>query len=102
MNRGRFHRALNVAEKPSVAKSVTYFLSRGNSQKLNSKSEFNPVFQFDYEVGGITYEMIFTSVRGHIMSYDFGNEHRIWQMETIKDLYNATIYKKLSEVHRLW
>ena len=49
MKRGGKKTALMVAEKPSVAKSVAEFLSKGRGMsKLNSKSKYNPVFSFDY------------------------------------------------------
>ena len=70
----RAYTALNVAEKPSVAKSVSILLNGGPPQRENSLSQYNPVFRFDYHVDSknIEYDMLFNSVRGHIMEYEFG------------------------------
>ncbi|MCQ2817944.1 MAG: DNA topoisomerase, partial [archaeon] len=90
--RAGFHRALNVAEKPSVAKGATQILSKGNFQRRATKSQYNPVFQFDYELDdGTNYDMVFTSVRGHIMHYEFGGNNTRWDLATNKDLYSADI-----------
>ena len=44
----RVYTALNVAEKPSVAKSVSQLLNGGPPQRENSLSQYNPVFRFNY------------------------------------------------------
>ena len=46
----RVYTALNVAEKPSVAKSVSQLLNGGQPRKEQSMSQYNPVFRFDYYV----------------------------------------------------
>ena len=95
----RVFTALNVAEKPSVAKSVSILLNGGQPQREESRSQFNPVFRFDYFVDSknIEYDMLFTSVRGHIMGYAFGPQNKIWDLNTSRDLYQATIYHNLNE-----
>jgi DNA topoisomerase-3 len=95
MDRLNFRSALNVAEKPSVAKTVSEILSRGNSRKLHSDSKFNPVFEFDYQIGPDIYRMVFTSVRGHLTNIDFGEEHQRWIIDRVIDLYDAEIYKSI-------
>ena len=99
MSNFRCRTALNVAEKPTVAKSVTQFLSGNNYERKQSKSKFNPVFSFDYHVNkeNTEYNMIFTSVRGHLMSYDFGAEYKFWNLQTIENLYDAEIYHNLTK-----
>ena len=94
----RVFRALNVAEKPSVAKSVSLLLNGGPPQRENSLSQYNPVFRFDYfvESKNVEYEMLFTSVRGHIMGYAFGPQNKIWSLNTARDLYQANIYHNLN------
>ena len=83
----RVYRALNVAEKPSVAKSVSQLLNGGQPRKEQSMSQYNPVFRFDYyvESKNIEYQMFFTSVRGHIMGYDFGPQNKLWNLNTSRD-----------------
>ena len=89
--------ALNVAEKASVAKSVSMLLNGGQPRKEDSLSQYNPVFRFDYilENGNVEYDMLFTSVRGHIMGYAFGPQNKKWDLNTSRDLYNADIYHNL-------
>ena len=96
-NNYRVYTALNVAEKPSVAKSVSLLLNGGTPQREETRSQFNPVFRFDYfvESKNIEYDMLFTSVRGHIMGYAFGPQNKIWDLGTSRDLYNAEIYHNL-------
>ena len=98
-NNFRCRRALNVAEKPTVAKSVTQLLSGNNFERKQSKSQYNPVFSFNYHVDNenTEYEMIFTSVRGHLMNYDFGSEYKFWNLNTIENLYDAEIYHNLTK-----
>jgi len=91
------HKALNVAEKPSVAKEITNLLSRGSSQKSNSFSKYNPVYSFPYVVRGENVEMIFTSVSGHMMSLDFPEEYRNWTSCDPLVLFNAPVNKRISE-----
>ena len=89
-NRGRhgYHRALNVAEKPSVAKGAANILSGGNCAKFAGLSQYNPNYRFDYTLhNGMTYDMIFTSVRGHIMYYDVPKEYKKWDLATNQALY---------------
>lgn len=44
-------RALNVAEKPSVAKAVSQILSRGQYRTREGLSVYNKIFEFNYTVG---------------------------------------------------
>ena len=96
-NNYRVYTALNVAEKPSVAKSVSLLLNGGPPQREETLSQYNPVFRFDYFVDSknIEYDMLFTSVRGHIMGYSFGPQNKIWNLNTSRDLYQANIYHSL-------
>ena len=97
-NNSNFYIALNVAEKPSVAKSVSLLLNGGQPQKEQSKSQYNPIFRFNYHINSknIEYDMIFTSVRGHIMGYEFGPQNKLWDLNTSRDLYKANIYHNLN------
>ena len=61
--------ALMVAEKPSVAKAIAQILSkraRQQFQMIESKSMYNPVFQFEYPSAGKSKQILrITSVTGH-------------------------------------
>jgi DNA topoisomerase-3 len=70
---------LCVAEKPSVAKSMTDVMSRGTVTRLQTFSQYNQVFSFPYQSqqhGNV--DMIVTSVSGHLMSIDFDGEFTNW------------------------
>lgn len=65
---------LNVAEKPSVAKSIANILSSDISHE-HTHSIYNKVYKFQYNLMSITWslfyldedvEMLFTSVTGHL------------------------------------
>ncbi|CAI9102586.1 OLC1v1000877C1 [Oldenlandia corymbosa var. corymbosa] len=89
---------LNVAEKPSVAKSVSEILSR-NQQLISrrGRSQFNCIFEFDYVIRGQPCHMLFTSVLGHLMELDFDDRYRKWNSCDPVDLYHATVRKFVPE-----
>lgn len=71
--------ALCVAEKPSVAKSISEILSQGRSNKYMGKSKYNPIFEFEYHVGGERCRLRVTSVLGHIMGLKYPDHCKNWQ-----------------------
>ena len=85
---------MNVAEKPSVANTVVGILSKKQFEKLPSLSKFNPVYEFDYPIKGIDYTMNFTSIRGHLMNWEFTNDRKKWgKINTIHQLFESNEYK---------
>jgi DNA topoisomerase-3 len=105
MRQTKYYRALNVAEKPSVAKGVTdllYGVSRAQKvfkilTQLNSHSKYNPVYKFDMELNNDMYEMIFTSVRGHLMNYAFDDSCKQWVLETTESLFHENPHKVITQ-----
>ncbi|PRP83566.1 DNA topoisomerase 3-alpha-like [Planoprotostelium fungivorum] len=83
--------ALNVAEKPSVAKGVTEILAHGNQRRRNGIGKYNPVWEFDSRVNGENVVMKFTSVSGHLMGSDFVGEYKGWNSCDPVDLFHAPI-----------
>ncbi|KAL6551905.1 DNA topoisomerase 3-alpha [Orobanche gracilis] len=93
---GRPIRALNVAEKPSVAKAVSGILSRNSSGGLrvrDGRSRYNRIFEFNYTIGNQQFDMSFTSVTGHLMELDFVDRYRKWHSCDPVDLYHAPVKK---------
>ncbi|XP_078442780.1 topoisomerase 3alpha [Wolffia australiana] len=93
---GRPVRVLNVAEKPSVAKSVAEILSRrggGSFRSREGRSRYNRVFEFDYTIRGQACHMLMTSVTGHLMELDFDDRFRRWHSCDPADLYGAPVRK---------
>ncbi|KAK1296608.1 hypothetical protein QJS10_CPB15g01974 [Acorus calamus] len=91
-------RVLNVAEKPSVAKSVAGILSRNRGMSTrNGRSRYNRVFEFEYEIGGQRCHMVVTSVTGHLMELDFDDRFRKWHSCDPADLYHAPVRKHVPQ-----
>lgn len=68
---------LNVAEKPSVAKSISQIL--GSHYKVeDTASVYNKLYRFNYNVMGQASEMLFTSVTGHLMSLKYHDKYKNW------------------------
>lgn len=68
---------LNVAEKPSVAKSIAYLLSR-NCEVIDTKSKYNKLYKFNYNFDGCDSEMWVTSVSGHLTELKFPDKYKNW------------------------
>jgi DNA topoisomerase-3 len=94
-------RVLNVAEKPSVAKSVAGILSRGNMRVRNGRSVYNKIFEFAYTIGGQQCDMAMTSVTGHLMELDFEDQYRKWHSCDPVDLFQAPVRKRVPQVWQI-
>ena len=84
---------LCVAEKPSVAKTASKILSKGQSRFFASDSIYNPNFVFSSTFQGKPAEIIFTSVSGHIFETKFVNNNNFsnWSQTDPKLLFTAPI-----------
>ncbi|XVF16931.1 hypothetical protein REPUB_Repub10bG0073300 [Reevesia pubescens] len=91
-------KVLNVAEKPSVAKSVSGILSRNQGLRVREgRSRFNKIFEFNYSIRGQPCHMLFTSVTGHLMELEFEDRFRKWHSCDPADLYHAPVRKFVPE-----
>lgn len=98
-------RVLNVAEKPSVASSISKILSSVSNTSptriSNNESQYNPIFQFEYHnqnnLVGQHYLMLFTSVTGHLLESEFSSEYRSWSLNNCIDLFTAPIIKSVNK-----
>ncbi|XP_073018547.1 DNA topoisomerase 3-alpha isoform X1 [Primulina eburnea] len=94
-------RALNVAEKPSVAKAVAGILSKnpasGGLRVRDGRSRFNRIFEFNYPIQNQQFQMAFTSVTGHLMEIEFEERYRKWHSCDPVDLYHASIRKHVPQ-----
>lgn len=96
---GRTIKALNVAEKPSVAKSVAGILSQNQGLRVrNGRSRYNRIFEFNYSIRGQPCHMLMTSVTGHLMELEFEDRYRKWHSCDPVDLYVAPVRKHVPEV----
>ncbi|KAK7005830.1 DNA topoisomerase 3 [Favolaschia claudopus] len=69
-------RVLCVAEKPSIAKSITQILSGGQFNSRPTGNKYIRNYDFDYPQTRAQYTV--TSVSGHLTSHDFPQTHRKW------------------------
>lgn len=96
---GRTVNVLNVAEKPSVAKSVATIPSRNQGLRVREgRSRYNKIFEFNYAIRGQPCHMLFTSVTGHLMELEFEERYRKWLSCDPADLYHAPVHKFVPEV----
>lgn len=96
---GRSIRALNVAEKPSVAKSVATILSRNQQgfRVRDGRSRYNKIFEFPYSINGVPVHMLVTSVTGHLMEIDFDDRFRKWHSCDPAQLFHAPLRKSVPD-----
>ena len=90
---------LNVAEKPSIAKTISDFLHQGEVSKPHSKSKYNPVFSFFRDFKGHQQaKILVTSVTGHIQEIDFDPKYKDWGRTNPVDLITkAEVLTKFSD-----
>jgi len=99
---------LFVAEKPSIARTLSEVLSNGRARHRASVSQTNPCYDFDLEVqsqvdsslpnGGRRMSVTVTSVRGHLMSIDFESKAtKNWRRTAHRELFDATIERSVSQ-----
>ncbi|GAA5979660.1 hypothetical protein JCM5350_003800 [Sporobolomyces pararoseus] len=85
---------LCVAEKPSIAKSITQILSGGNFQTRDARHPpWIKNYSFSYRMGngpGFT-NFVVTAVAGHLTSNDFDDAYRGWQNCDPVDLFDARV-----------
>ncbi|KAB1210515.1 DNA topoisomerase 3-alpha [Morella rubra] len=98
MSGGRTISVLNVAEKPSVAKSVANILSRNQGLRTrDGRSRYNRIFEFNYSINGQPCHMLVTSVTGHLMELEFEERYRKWHSCDPAELYHAPVRKFVPE-----
>ena len=118
-------RVLNVAEKPSVAKTVSAILSNGNLSTVSAPcpllfpdpalvsvvvhltlsllscaqrpglSRYNPIYDFRATVEGRACEMSFTSVTGHLLEVDFPPAFQSWEAVSVLSLFTAPLIQSV-------
>ena len=84
-------KVLNIAEKPSVAKSISLVLSK-SCRFVSSSYKYCPNIHFRHSYNGQDCEFVFTSVLGHIFTTDFLNQGR-WEDIDPESLFEEKIVK---------
>lgn len=90
---------LNVAEKPSVAKTISSILSNNQYHKLPGNHYLNPIYEFQCHVPQFhnqLYTMVFTSVLGHLLTYQYQPPYDTnWSTIPIEQLFTAPIIRNI-------
>ena len=81
-------KVLYVAEKPSIAKSITHILSQNDyttvinlNCKRNGINKYCKNYCFTFSYQGTMCEVVVTSVLGHLVSYDFIDGYSDWKQD---------------------
>lgn len=84
---------LNVAEKNDAAKSIAGLLSNGSSRRTEGLSPYNKLYSFHINFKGAPTDMVMTSVSGHLLTHDFTDAFKQWQMCDPISLFDAPVIK---------
>ncbi|KAJ6498952.1 prokaryotic type I DNA topoisomerase [Mycena sanguinolenta] len=88
-------RVLCVAEKPSIAKSITQILSGGQYQSRPTQNKYIRNYDFDYPQTRAQFTV--TCVSGHLTSHDFPETHRKWHSCDPIALFDAPVESFISK-----
>lgn len=82
---------LCVAEKPSVARTATSILSKGNFQTENTRDQYVKNFTFRCNFQNEEVDVIFTSVKGHLYELAFPEEKKSWNTVDPLSLFSCQV-----------
>ncbi|KAI5123889.1 hypothetical protein M0805_005705 [Coniferiporia weirii] len=91
-------RVLCVAEKPSIARSITGILSGGQYDTRATRNKYIKNFDFAYPQTRATFTV--TAVSGHLMEHDFDAAHRIWSSCDPFALFDAPIETRVASASK--
>ncbi|KAG1812148.1 DNA topoisomerase [Suillus subaureus] len=86
-------RVLCVAEKPSIARSISSILSGGHLETRPTSNRFIKNFDFDYPQTNSQFTV--TAVSGHLLAHDFPEEYRQWNSCDPITLFDAPIHSSV-------
>ncbi|ELA41214.1 uncharacterized protein VICG_01703 [Vittaforma corneae ATCC 50505] len=90
---------LNVAEKPSVANSISKILST-SCNKTRGMHKYCPNIYFQTKFNSENSQMVFTSVLGHLFEFSFEDQGK-WNESNPKDLFKEEIIGRINPEHKL-
>lgn len=82
-------RVLMVAEKPSIADTLSRTLGGQDVRKRKGISPSSPVFEYSSSFKGRPAHFKVTGTTGHIFSLDFSKEYNDWQKHGPQELFRA-------------
>ncbi|KAL4074090.1 DNA topoisomerase [Scleroderma citrinum] len=83
-------RVLCVAEKPSIARSISQILSGGRVETRPTQNKFIKNFDFDYAQTNSAFTV--TAVAGHLLAHDFPDAYKQWSSCDPFTLFDAPIH----------
>ncbi|KIJ68114.1 hypothetical protein HYDPIDRAFT_83606 [Hydnomerulius pinastri MD-312] len=83
-------RVLCVAEKPSIARSISQILSGGRVETRATQNRYIKNFDFDYPQTNSHFTV--TSVSGHLLAHDFPDAYRQWHSCDPLTLFDAPVH----------
>lgn len=83
---------LMIAEKPSIAKSISDALGSGK-YKVKTAGRGKSIITFEGYFGNAKAKFTVSSVMGHVYTSDFKKEHNQWSAIDALDLYEVPIVK---------
>ena len=90
-------KVLCVAEKPSIAKSVSAILSGAqNPASRPGKNKYCRNYEFPFKLDGRAVDVTFTSVLGHLTSTDFAQRRRNFLQNTERHRKQVALMKNLA------
>ncbi|CAM9802638.1 unnamed protein product, partial [Phaeothamnion confervicola] len=93
--------ALNVAEKPSVARELSNILGQGRARARPGRTNYNRIFEFECNVMGQQVNMILTSVTGHLKELEFAEPYgKKWHACAPLELFDAPVVKYVKEENK--
>ncbi|KAI9140419.1 DNA topoisomerase [Paraphysoderma sedebokerense] len=85
---------LCVAEKPSLAKTISNLLSCGSARSRNGRNKYCKNYDFIYKLNGQEYNVTMTSLLGHLMCSNFADGYnKNWNAHDPEVLFDAPITK---------
>lgn len=60
-------------------------------------STYNKIYEFPYTLQGQQVQMVFTSVSGHLLNYEFVGSYKRWTSCSPLDLFDAPVTKGIKE-----
>jgi len=88
-----------VAEKPSIALSITQALSHGKYSQDKGLARSLPVYKFSGLFKGYQATFKVTSVAGHVFNRDFPTQYQDWSLDP-ENLFDAPTLRKLDKHSR--
>lgn len=65
---------------------------------LRCSARYNGLHHFLYNASGVQYDMVFTSVLGHLMELEFEARYKKWRGCSPAELYQAAVAKHVPQV----